>query len=418
VFANLGTTAIVALDQATGEELWRRTLPRTPTEGVDIQPTVYADLVFASTVPVSLSGTYVGGDRGVLHGLDPATGASSWTFDTVDSETSGAIPTVNSGGGSWYSPAIDTERGRILWGVANPAPFPGTPEFPNGSSRPGPNLYTDSLVALDVRSGALEWYRQAQSHDIFDHDLIHALLVEVGRGAAQRTIAVATGKGGRVLAHDRDTGELLWSTPVGIHQNDELTELSGPTPVMPGTFGGVITPPAAAGRRRVRRDPERAHDALAQRDRLHRLRLRHDARTGGRHRRRERRNPLGCRGRRRPVRRCDGGERPGPHATFQGAIIALDRATGREVWRYAAPGGGERLACGRRRHHLLADRPRPAAALAGASSALLLRRAGRRPRRAAGGEATEARVFRHVAVIARAAGSSRGMRSGCGLCDL
>jgi len=247
VFANLGTHDLIALEQATGEELWRRTLPRTPTEGVDIQPTVYAGLVLASTVPVSLNGVYTGGDRGILHGLDEATGESLWTFDTVDSPDLWGNPGINSGGGSWYTPAIDTARGRVLWGVANPAPFPGTPEFPNGTSRPGPNLYTDSLVALDVRSGALEWYRQAQPHDIFDHDLVHSLLVEVGAGSQKHTIAVATGKGGRVLGHDRDTGELLWSTPVGIHQNDDLVALSGPTPVLPGTYGGVISPPAAAG---------------------------------------------------------------------------------------------------------------------------------------------------------------------------
>jgi glucose dehydrogenase len=62
-------------------------------------------------------------------------------------------PEVNSGGGAWYPPVVDVERGLVYAGIANPAPFPGTEEFPNGSSRPGDNLYTDSIVALDIETG-------------------------------------------------------------------------------------------------------------------------------------------------------------------------------------------------------------------------------------------------------------------------
>ncbi len=221
-------------------------LARAHTDGVDIQPTVYSNLVFASSVPISLEGVYCGGDRGILFALREDTGEVARTFDTVDSPDLWGNPEVNSGGGAWYPPAIDTERGRICWAVANPASFPGTAEFPNGTSRPGPNLYTNTVVTLDVRTGALDWFRQAIPHDIFDHDLIHTLLVDIGEGAARRRVVVATGKGGKVIGHDIETGEVLWTTPVGIHQNDDLTALDGPTEVLPGTFGGVLTPPAAA----------------------------------------------------------------------------------------------------------------------------------------------------------------------------
>jgi len=246
IFAIRGTNGVIALDAATGAELWMRTLNRTRSEGVDIQPTVYGDKVFVSSVPVSLNGIYTGGDRGVLYALDQETGETEWSFDTVESPDLWGNPEVNSGGGSWYPPPIDTQRGRIYWAVANPAPFPGTPEFPNGTSRPGPNLYTDTLLSLDVGTGALDWYQQAIPHDIFDHDLVHSLLVDVQDGGKTRRIAVATGKGGKVIGHDIETGETLWTTPVGIHQNDDLTSLPGPTEVFPGTFGGVLTPPAAA----------------------------------------------------------------------------------------------------------------------------------------------------------------------------
>src|SRR5690606_7088295 len=76
--------------------------------------------------------------------------------------------------------------------------------------------------------------------------LIHSLLVDVREGGRTRRIVVATGKGGKVIGHDIDTGATLWTTPVGIHQNDDLTALEGPTEVLPGTFGGVLTPPSTA----------------------------------------------------------------------------------------------------------------------------------------------------------------------------
>ena len=153
VFANDGSSGVIALDAETGEVRWRRALNITPSEGIDIQPTVFGKRVLVSTVPISLRGIYQGGDRGIVHALDIATGKDAWTFDTIQSPDLWGHPDVNSGGGAWYPPAIDPTRGLVYWGVANPAPFPGTAEFPNGSSRPGPNLYTESVVTLSLRSG-------------------------------------------------------------------------------------------------------------------------------------------------------------------------------------------------------------------------------------------------------------------------
>ena len=65
-------------------------------------------------------------------------------------------------------------------------------------------------------------------------------------GAGAHDVVVGTGKLGRVIGLDPASGDLLWDTPVGVHHNDDLTSLSGPTEVLPGTFGGVLTPPAAA----------------------------------------------------------------------------------------------------------------------------------------------------------------------------
>lgn len=245
VFATRGMTDIVALDADTGAEVWSRTLTSTPTEGIDIQPQTFDGLVFVSTVPISLAGQYTGGDRGVLFALDARDGTVRWSFDTVKGDDLWGNDQVNSGGGSWFTPAIDEATGTIYWGVANPAPFPGTEAFPNGSSRPGPNLYTNSVVALDAGTGELRWYHQAIPHDIFDRDLIHTMVVE-GDDIEGGKVIVGTGKLGRVLGLDPETGEKRWDVEIGVHRNDDLEELDGPTTVLPGTFGGVLTPPAHA----------------------------------------------------------------------------------------------------------------------------------------------------------------------------
>ena len=241
-----GTDDLFALNLVDGTEVWRRRLTRTNTDGVDIQPTVFARKVYASTVPVSLQGIYAGGDRGILQARDVESGTIAWEFDTIASDDIWGEPDVNSGGGSWFPPAIDVDSRRMFWGVANPAPFPGTPDFPNGSSRPGPNLYTNSILTLSATNGAMQWYHQVTPHDLFDRDLIHTLLVDVEIDDETSTCVVGTGKAGLVLGLDPETGEVLWETPVGRHENDDLLELDGPTEVWPGTYGGVLTPPSAA----------------------------------------------------------------------------------------------------------------------------------------------------------------------------
>jgi outer membrane protein assembly factor BamB len=244
VFAIGGSDSVIAYDAESGKQLWAKKVTDTPTDGIDIQPTVFDGKVFVSTVPISTRGIYVGGDRGILKALDQETGAEVWRFDTIESPADvWGNTSVNSGGGSWFPPSFDLDSGRVFWAVANPAPFPGTPEFPNGSSREGLNLYTDSTVALDVKTGAYQWHHQTVSHDLFDRDLLHTMLTDIGGVPA----VISTGKEGRVWATRRDNGEVLWGpTPIGMHKNDELLELTGATEVYPGSFGGVLTPPALA----------------------------------------------------------------------------------------------------------------------------------------------------------------------------
>jgi glucose dehydrogenase len=155
---------------------------------------------------------------------------------------------VNSGGGAWYPPAIDTSTGTTYWGTGNAAPFPGTQQYPNGSSRPGPNLYTDSELALS-RSGKLQWYQQVKPHGLFDDDFESSpILTTVTVKGVQKKVVIGSGKLGYVVAFDVQTGQQLWKTAVGQHHNDETQAIpAGQTiTVLPGTLGGVLTPMALA----------------------------------------------------------------------------------------------------------------------------------------------------------------------------
>lgn len=243
VVVSAGVGLLKALDAATGEVAWTATLEKD-----GFQPMIWQDLVLVGTG----NQAHVSGNSGYIHALDLHTGALRWSFQVIEDGFWGD-PLMNSGGGVWYQPAIDEERGLAYFGTGNAGPYPGTVDFPNGSSRPGANLYTSSIVALDLRTGELAWHYQAVEHGLFDLDFqaspILATVVDAtDAGGAVRDLVIGSGKLGRVIALDRETHEVVWDTAVGIHQNDDLTEipLGQLVEVYPGIFGGVETPMAAA----------------------------------------------------------------------------------------------------------------------------------------------------------------------------
>ncbi len=250
VFALDGEKTVAALDASTGKELWTQDLPLTDSEGLDIQPTPYNDIVYVASVPgVGVSNFYSGNGQGKVFALNQQTGEIVWSFNTVKGDNIWGNQDVNSGGGSWYPPAIDTSTGMTYWSSANPAPWPGTTDFPNGSSRPGPNLYSNSLLALSGDTGELSWYTQVKPHDLFDLDLqLSPILAPVTIDGTQHNAVFTSGKLGTVYAMDQDTGALLWSTDVGQHENDHVLGIpDGKTiRVLPGDLGGVETPMAYA----------------------------------------------------------------------------------------------------------------------------------------------------------------------------
>ncbi|HEY6731656.1 MAG TPA: PQQ-binding-like beta-propeller repeat protein [Solirubrobacterales bacterium] len=247
VFGATATEAF-ALDQETGKELWSAPVAVSPT-AIDMAPGYSEGLVYISTVPVNVNSEYQGGGVGTLYALDAKTGDEAWSWETVPKDLWGDKKT-NSGGGLWYPPSFD-EKGFMYFGTGNPAPYPGTAKKPWGSSRPGPNLYTNSLVKLNAKSGKLEWYHQSTPHDLYDWDFQNSPILTK---AGSRDVAIGSGKNGLVTAVDVKTGKPVWSTPVGKHNghtDDGLLAMRGETSkikggeVLPGNLGGVITPPAA-----------------------------------------------------------------------------------------------------------------------------------------------------------------------------
>ena len=239
-----------ALDQASGKELWSTPLVKNEgSEAIDIAPGYNEGLVYVSTVPAIQASEYPGGGVGVLYALDAKTGKEAWHFDTVPASLWGDKK-QNSGGGLWYPPSFDG-KGSMYFGTGNPAPFPGTPSDPWGKSRPGPNLYTNSLIKMDAKTGKMDWYYQQTPHDLYDWDFQNPPILITAKG---KELAIGSGKSGIVTAVDAKTGKPVWSTPVGKHNGrdgDGLLAMRGEYSklkdglVYPGYLGGVIAPAAA-----------------------------------------------------------------------------------------------------------------------------------------------------------------------------
>ncbi|MGN6696118.1 MAG: outer membrane protein assembly factor BamB family protein [Aquihabitans sp.] len=327
-------SVVVAYDAETGRELWATDIGEHGGI-VNMQPSAYDGLVFAST-----SG-YGNGTIATIYALDAETGSIVWDFPVIADPDLWGNPDLNSGGGVWYPPAIDTKRRIAYFGTGNPYPFPGAEGFPNGSSRPGDNEWTDSTVALDIDTGKLAWGHQAIPHDIFDRDNMLAARTSITVDGKQRDVVISSGKLGVVFALDADTGAEVWKTSVGTHQNDELTEIDGPTLVYPGSLGGVQTPLAIAdgtiyacvmnAPTEYAGPEETSYGFTVQLGKADSQMVAIDADTG------EIQWEADL-----PGDSFGGSTVSGDlvfTSSFGGEVLALDRATGKTVWSYEAPGG-------------------------------------------------------------------------------
>lgn len=242
IFTTVGGAGdVVALQPDSGKEVWRTTIRGPLLEGITTAPLVYGGVVYVSTIPGSSDGFYLPGQRGVIHALDARSGHVLWYFDTTTDNLWGN-PRVNSGGGFWHPPSVDQD-GNLYVGIGNPAPWPGTADWPNGLSRPGANLYTDCILKLDPTTGVLDWYYQVVPHDLFDRDNQLTPIVADLNG---RPVVFTSGKHGFAVCLDRTTGDVLWRVPVGEHKNDDITEIPAGQSVFIMPNASVETPMAYA----------------------------------------------------------------------------------------------------------------------------------------------------------------------------
>lgn len=214
---------------------------------------------------VGFSGRF--GRPGFLAAYDAATGKKVWHFDTTQEGWEGeyrettpdGVPLHRDiaaekaaakdnkdawryGGGSiWHTPALDVERGMIFLGIGNPSPQAA------GAGRPGDNLYTSCLVALDIKTGKLIWYYQQIPHDIWGYDVASPPVLFDAKVGSQTIAAVGhASKLGWYYVHDRATGKLLYKSEAFVPQ-DNMFAL--PTPegakVSPGVGGGANWSPVS-----------------------------------------------------------------------------------------------------------------------------------------------------------------------------
>ncbi|MBI3651226.1 MAG: PQQ-binding-like beta-propeller repeat protein [Acidobacteria bacterium] len=229
---------LIALDAATGKLLWDRAIvDMTKNEGgFTMPPLIYEDLIFIGPAGSEL------GVKGWIGAFRLQDGKEVWRFNTIPddgepgAETWGKTDARLKGGGSLWSPiSLDTEQGLVYFAVANPAP-----DF-YGEARPGANLYSNSLLALEARSGKLKWYYQVVPHDTHDWDLTQASpLFRTTVNGKTRKLVASVGKSGVLHVVDRDTHEKVYAVPVSSQLNTDVPLTTQGVRVCPGIQGGVL----------------------------------------------------------------------------------------------------------------------------------------------------------------------------------
>lgn len=228
---------LVALDQKTGELVKKVKLS-------DYYPDVTVENgYYETTAPLFYDGVvYIGssgGDNGV-RGFEAAFKSSDLTpawdtpFWTVPPKGQDWLANSNfqGGGAVWCPPVIDQETGIMYFAVGNPAP-----DF-YGEARPGANPYTDSVVAVEAKTGKLVWAKQEISHDLWDYDAAASpMILNATVNGKQQKIVVEGGKSGQWFAWDAATGDVIYD---GV----PFTRIEHPKPtpegvmVYPGALGG------------------------------------------------------------------------------------------------------------------------------------------------------------------------------------
>jgi PQQ-dependent dehydrogenase (methanol/ethanol family) len=244
LFRGLQNGHVIAYDAATGRKLWNQTIADPKKgESVPAAPIAWNGLVFIGNA---------GGDRyegrGRMYALDAATGKIVWETYMVPSE--GPPPANNermqaiaraswgnakgipiSGGATWTSYSLDTDKGLLYVPGGNPSP-----DFLK-DVRPGDDLFTDSVVILDAKTGTYRAHYQLVPEDFHDWDVASAPTLFTSK--AGRHMLAATPKDGQLYAYDRDTGKRMYVIAITRRENADVPLSTKPVRFCPGSSGGA-----------------------------------------------------------------------------------------------------------------------------------------------------------------------------------
>ncbi len=263
VFMGTLDAQLVALDAKTGKQVWATQIADAELGYSEtMAPTVVNGMVLIGTN----GGEY--GIRGFVKAFDMETGELKWTFNTTAEDSKGVWATTDAtgrnmhrdieaekaayaangdpyetlGGGVWQNPAVDLETERVYFVVGNPSPDL------DGAVRPGDNLYTDSLVAVDLNTGEYICHFQYIAHDVWDLDAVSPpiiTMVEDETGNEVKGI-LHGGKTGHVYVNKADDCSMIRYSEAMVPQEDMWTlPTADGARMLPGANGGVEWSPMA-----------------------------------------------------------------------------------------------------------------------------------------------------------------------------
>jgi alcohol dehydrogenase (cytochrome c) len=304
VFRGTADCHLIALDAVTGKLLWNvQVADSTHGWSVGVAPLAFRGLLF-----VALAGGDYGANGHIL-AYEASTGRLVWTFNSIPSGAEAGADTwsqgaEHGGGATWTSFALDPADATLYAPIGNPAPDLNT------AARPGSNLYTNSVVALDATSGRLRWYVQQHPADFHDWDTSAAPVLYEREG--RRYMAVGS-KDGFLYIYDRDSHALISRSAVTtINENVDvpLTEHKD-VYVCPGGAGGVVYygPAFHPGTKAL---------YVGSMDWCNHF-------------------TVAPKGYRDGEVYMEGIVLPDPQAPMRGWLYALDSASGKTLWRYPAP---------------------------------------------------------------------------------
>jgi alcohol dehydrogenase (cytochrome c) len=238
---------LVAMDPKSGKVLWQSVL----ADWHQGYTATSAPLIVKNMVVTGMAGAEFG-TRGFVDAYDPDTGKLIWRFNTIPdpglkgSETWSGEAWKQGGGSTWITGTYDPETNLVFWGTGNPGPDM------LGEVRPGDNLYTCSLVAIDADTGKIKWHYQFTPHDVHDWDAISdPVLANITLNGRTVKSVIQANRNGYFYALDRASGKLLhahsytkvtWADGIGADGRPIMIPGNDPTEegnnVCPGMGGG------------------------------------------------------------------------------------------------------------------------------------------------------------------------------------